>query len=222
MIYERERGTSWEDIGRYLGIDAAAAKERFTPALDRWTDAFETPYALDETGRKRVVRLPSAAYDPADACRRLDLRAHLRLGLRQDDRAVSGALLAESAADGVPDPEVHEMSGRILRGNLGPFLDLLEEYVLFHDFDEPDRDTTAWGLDDTDDATPGRWYTRRLDGSLHALDVHLARTADGRELSVRVAGAVSAELRLRIDTLFSAFAAHDDAHRIASAPDGGR
>lgn len=54
VIFERERGSSWADIAHYLDTDTAAARERFTPEIDRWQSAFEEPYHLDKTGRKRI------------------------------------------------------------------------------------------------------------------------------------------------------------------------
>ncbi|MFD7457820.1 MULTISPECIES: hypothetical protein [unclassified Streptomyces] len=89
VIYERERGSSWSDIARYLGIDAAEAEGRFTTDLDSWNTAFDVPYRLDETGLKRIPQLPTAAYDPVCACRHLDLWASLE---RIGDEAVSSGL----------------------------------------------------------------------------------------------------------------------------------
>jgi hypothetical protein len=209
VVYEREHGSSWEDIGRYLGVSATTAEERFTPDLDHWASALETPYRLDESGRRRVLQLPSAAHDPDDACRRLDLRAHLRLGLREDDRAVSAALFADDASDKVPDPEVHEMSGWIWHGSLEPFLGLLARYIRYDAFDATDWNTVRQGLEGTDDVASDGWYAYPLNGPLHSVNVRMARSTGGDEVSVVVAGAVSAELRLRIDTLMAAFSAHD-------------
>ncbi|MFE5844410.1 hypothetical protein ACFQ7N_22585 [Streptomyces niveus] len=72
VVYERERGSSWEDIAQYLGVEAEAVRERFSPDLEEWNTAFDVPYRLDETGRKRIPQLPTAAYVPQNACRRLD------------------------------------------------------------------------------------------------------------------------------------------------------
>jgi hypothetical protein len=96
VIYERERGSSWVEIAQYLGIDARAAEQRFTAALDDWNTAFEVPYRLDETGLKRIPQLPTAAYDPAFACGHLDLWASLQ---RIGDEAVSSGLLMASAEE---------------------------------------------------------------------------------------------------------------------------
>ncbi|MFD0723128.1 hypothetical protein [Streptomyces globosus] len=92
MIYERERGSSWTEIAQYLGIGPAEAEERFASNLDGWNTAFEVPYRLDDTGRKRIPQLPTAAYDPAWACNRLDTWAGNRLILVNDDRPVSSGL----------------------------------------------------------------------------------------------------------------------------------
>ncbi|MFJ5921790.1 hypothetical protein ACIQF6_04175 [Kitasatospora sp. NPDC092948] len=103
VVYEVERGSSWAQIGDYLGVGADEARERYSPALDAWNTALEEPYRLDETGRKRIPQLPTAAYDPAWACRQLDGWAFLRhIGI--DDRhAVSAGLVRSGAAD-EPDP----------------------------------------------------------------------------------------------------------------------
>ncbi|MFC8364881.1 hypothetical protein ACFUIY_34030 [Streptomyces griseorubiginosus] len=92
VIYERERGSSWTEIAQYLGIGPADAEEHFASNLDGWNTAFEVPYRLDDTGRKRIPQLPTAAYDPAWACDRLDTWAGNRLILVNDDRPVSSGL----------------------------------------------------------------------------------------------------------------------------------
>jgi hypothetical protein len=92
IIYECERGSSWDQIATYLGITADQAQERYTSALQAWNTAFEEPYRLDETGRKRIPQLPTAAYDPARACAQLNQWAYLhRIGIN-DMEAVSGGL----------------------------------------------------------------------------------------------------------------------------------
>lgn len=93
VIYERERGSSWTEIAQYLGIGPAEAEERFAAMLDDWNAAFEVPYRLDDTGRKRIPQLPTAAYDPAWACDRLDTWAGNRLILVNDERPVSSGLV---------------------------------------------------------------------------------------------------------------------------------
>ncbi|MFC9845027.1 hypothetical protein ACFWFF_34110 [Streptomyces sp. NPDC060223] len=79
VVYERERGSSWEDIARHLGVGVVQAQERFSPELARWEAAFDAPYRLDETGCRRVPQLPTAAYGPHHACSGLDLWAGLHL-----------------------------------------------------------------------------------------------------------------------------------------------
>ncbi|MGA4862160.1 hypothetical protein ACPB9J_05930 [Streptomyces lavendulocolor] len=92
VIYERERGSSWTEIAHYLGISPAEAEERFASNLDGWNTAFEVPYRLDDTGRKRIPQMPTAAYDPAWACDRLDAWAGNRLILVNDECPVSSGL----------------------------------------------------------------------------------------------------------------------------------
>ncbi|MFD7948647.1 hypothetical protein [Streptomyces sp. NPDC059744] len=95
VIYERERGSSWAEISQYLGIGPAEAEERFAANLDGWNTAFDVPYRLDDTGRKRIPQLPTAAYDPAWACDHLDRWAYLqRLGIDQHQAVSSGLIMA--------------------------------------------------------------------------------------------------------------------------------
>ncbi|MFI1717639.1 hypothetical protein [Streptomyces litmocidini] len=93
VTYERERGSSWAEIGQYLGIGPAEAEARFAADLEGWATAFDVPYRLDDTGRKRVPQLPTAAYDPVSACGRLDTWARNRLVLVDDKHPVSSGLV---------------------------------------------------------------------------------------------------------------------------------
>lgn len=209
VIYERERGSSWEDIAEYLNMDSTAAQERFTPELDRWTTAFAVPYRPDENGRERIPNLPRAAYAPESSCRRLDLWAHLRLAT-DDKHAVSAGLRARFPADEATDPRLHDIGGWIWRRNLATFTGLLARYV-DSEFDETDWDTVAAGLETTDDEDPDGWFTYPLIGSTASLEIRLANSVGSDVLSVVVAGAEFAELRLRVDTLMSALSA-DEQH----------
>lgn len=201
VIFERERGSSWDDIARYLDTDAAAARERFGPAIDRWARAFDEPYRLDETGRKRVPQLPTAAYDPESACRQLDLSVRLRVFF-DDKHPVSGALRPGLPDDGHPEPD-YDLGGRILRRNLGSFMGLLQHFT------HADRTPTDWDAVAArllpDENHPGRWDTHTVDGSTASLRIRLARaTHDDDLIHAVVNGATHKELRLRIDTLFEA------------------
>ncbi|MGC4987487.1 hypothetical protein ACLQ18_44165 [Streptomyces sp. DT193] len=93
VVYERERGATWAQIANYLGISPSEAEGRYTPAIQRWNEAFEEPYKLDETRRKRVPQLPTAAYDPHYACKQLDQWARLHLVGIDDRQAVSASLI---------------------------------------------------------------------------------------------------------------------------------
>ncbi|MGF1431678.1 hypothetical protein [Kitasatospora sp. LaBMicrA B282] len=104
VVYERERGSSWAEIAGYLGIEPAAAEARFAADLAHWHAAFEAPYRLDETGRKRLPQLPTAAYDPAWACRHLDQWAGLRLSTAGDRHAVSSGLVMADLEAEPPAP----------------------------------------------------------------------------------------------------------------------
>ncbi|MFD9005610.1 hypothetical protein ACFV0T_32470 [Streptomyces sp. NPDC059582] len=106
VIYERERGSSWADIAGYFGIDPSEAEARFVADLSLWDAAFEVPYRLDDTGRKRVPQLPTAAYDPAWACTQLDRWAYLqRLGIDDEHAVSSGLVMAPPEEGGCPGAE---------------------------------------------------------------------------------------------------------------------
>jgi hypothetical protein len=213
VVYERERGASWEDIGRYLGVDAGVAEERYASEIERWNTAFQVPYRLDPTGRKRIPQLPQAAYNPKSSVRQLDLWAGLHV-TTGDWHAVSGGLVGPAAA---PAAAPYELDGPIRSENLRTFLELLSDYV-HYDFDDTDWDTIALGIEETDDSEddPAAWYAYPLHGSLHAAQVHLAYSRpypeddDGEPdtVSVLVTGAHSRDLRLRIDTLIAALGHH--------------
>ncbi|MFJ8043951.1 hypothetical protein ACIRBX_25965 [Kitasatospora sp. NPDC096147] len=201
VVFERERGASWEQVAQYIGVGAAEARERFTPAVDRWERAFEEPYRLDPTGRKRVPQLPSAAYDPEAACRQLDLAVRLRTFFR-DEHPVSGAL---RPADHEPPPD-HRLGGRVRRPDLVRFLELLSRFA--DDFTDVDWDAASAQLRSTDEEDPADWDVHPIHGATTLLHVRLAtvtRAAPDEELvEVLVEGAWDARLRLEIDTLFAA------------------
>src|SRR6266704_6038762 len=45
VVYEREEGASWQDIGAALGISRQTAQERFAEVEQRWRDALRRPSA---------------------------------------------------------------------------------------------------------------------------------------------------------------------------------
>jgi hypothetical protein len=102
VVYERERGSSWAEIAQYLGIEAAEAEARFAADLDGWETAFDVPYRLDGSGRKRIPQLPPAAYDPAGACVHLDRWAYIHHVGINDKHAVSSGLAMATPAEEPP------------------------------------------------------------------------------------------------------------------------
>ncbi|MFC8371022.1 MULTISPECIES: hypothetical protein [unclassified Streptomyces] len=97
------------------------------------------------------------------------------------------------------------ITGWIMGRNLRGFLELLSRYVGCT-FDETGWETVEAGVHDTDDEASDGWYSYPLVGTDATLRVSLARAVGGQEVSVRAAGAQTPELRLRADTLLSAFA----------------
>ncbi|ALV49025.1 hypothetical protein ACH4UX_23795 [Streptomyces althioticus] len=97
------------------------------------------------------------------------------------------------------------IAGWIWGRNLHAFLLLLSHYAGY-DFDDTDWGTVEAGVQGTDDEASDRWYSYPLVGTSATLSVALARAVCGEEVSVSVTGAETLELRLRTDTLLSAFA----------------
>ncbi|MFC5239583.1 hypothetical protein [Streptomyces atrovirens] len=98
------------------------------------------------------------------------------------------------------------IDGWIWSRNPRSFLEVLSLFAGY-EFDATDWRTIEAGVQDTDDDNPGLWYVHSLAGVNATLEVNLARAVGGEETSVRVVGAEAPELRLRTDTLLSAFAA---------------
>lgn len=105
VLYERAKGTSWENIGEALGgITRQSAHERYREAEQEWKEAQHEPY--DESSwpwGPRNTRLHEAALEPTATGRRLDawVRDHMaaRSGIRDDEHPVTGHLPSLSAAD---------------------------------------------------------------------------------------------------------------------------
>lgn len=72
VIYARERGASFADIGEALGIARQTAHVRFRRAIDDWGRALDQPEGSNDNGL-RYSRLPEGAHDPDQAVARLDL-----------------------------------------------------------------------------------------------------------------------------------------------------
>ncbi|QER90387.1 hypothetical protein [Streptomyces tendae] len=97
------------------------------------------------------------------------------------------------------------IAGWIWCRNLHSFFRLLSHYAGY-DFDDTDWETIEAGVQETDDEAPDGWYSYPLVGTSVTLSVALAQAVCGEEVSVSVTGAETLELRLRTDTLLSAFA----------------
>ncbi|MFJ8351300.1 helix-turn-helix domain-containing protein [Streptomyces sp. NPDC094153] len=59
-VYERERGTSWEDIGTALGVTRQTAHERFSGAVARWREPLDNPERYRSDGTPDDERMPYA------------------------------------------------------------------------------------------------------------------------------------------------------------------
>jgi hypothetical protein len=69
VVLERERGTTWEDIGAALGGEGErrtrqTAEARFGGAVSRWKGALVTPWRPHSDGRSVYCALPDGAEDP--------------------------------------------------------------------------------------------------------------------------------------------------------------
>lgn len=78
VVYERQKGTSWHQIGEQLGVKRQGAHERYREAEEDWKLALVEPLEparpADINGRitPREVRLHHAAYNPTKTAHALD------------------------------------------------------------------------------------------------------------------------------------------------------
>ena len=72
MVYERERGASWQTIGAALGISRQTAHERFAEVERQWKDALRRGDAEAGPGGRPARLLPAGADDPERWGRVLD------------------------------------------------------------------------------------------------------------------------------------------------------
>lgn len=66
-VYERERGTSWEEIGEALGITKQSAHKKFAAAVERWRAPLDKPEHLNPDGTPDDERIPFGVRYTPDA-----------------------------------------------------------------------------------------------------------------------------------------------------------
>ncbi|MGW2828846.1 hypothetical protein [Streptomyces sp. NPDC001286] len=97
--------------------------------------------------------------------------------------------------------------GWIRESNLRAFCESLAAEVAY-DFDDSDWLAIHTALPHTDDEQPpSAWYTYPLAGRTR-LDLHVARSVDGSEVSVSVQGTVDSRSRIRVELLLDVMARH--------------
>ncbi|MEU0876795.1 hypothetical protein [Nocardia brasiliensis] len=89
VIYEREKGTSWETIGEVFEITRQSAHAKFREDEQEWKLAQREPF-YEPSGAIRNLRLPDAAYRPTATAQRLDAWAREHCG--EDGQPVSEGL----------------------------------------------------------------------------------------------------------------------------------
>ncbi|MFD3929448.1 hypothetical protein [Streptomyces sp. NPDC058614] len=95
--------------------------------------------------------------------------------------------------------------GWIWETNLRPFCESLAAEVAY-DFDDSDWLAIDTALPDTDDEQPrSAWYTYPLVGR-DRVDIHIARSVGGSEVSVSVQGTVASRVRDRVELLLDIMA----------------
>lgn len=97
VVYERERGTSWDDIGEALGpITRQSAHRRFADQVEQWRAPLDEPETVRVNGTSEDPRIPYPASDPEKAARHLDSwlkeRTVAHDAWARDDRPVSDHL----------------------------------------------------------------------------------------------------------------------------------
>ncbi|WP_331730057.1 hypothetical protein OHV05_35500 (plasmid) [Kitasatospora sp. NBC_00070] len=96
VLYEREKGTSWEVIADQLGVKRQSAHERYREAEQAWKDALHDPYNPQPPGaRYRSLRLHEAASHPSRTGSSWTVGGQARVG----EQAVTGRLPTLSLLD---------------------------------------------------------------------------------------------------------------------------
>ncbi len=73
VVYERERGTSWDDIGDALGpVTRQSAHRKFADQVGQWRTPLDEPETVRSDGTADDTRIPYPASDPESAAGRLD------------------------------------------------------------------------------------------------------------------------------------------------------
>ncbi|MFC5854186.1 hypothetical protein ACFPZI_20975 [Streptomyces chlorus] len=132
-IFERERGTSWEEIGEALNITRQSAHTRFADHVKKWRAPLDKPERLLADGTPDDERIPyGARYAPGhprpafgtaeDTARDLDrwLRQHTGPTDHWDDQEtpISGGLPRHSTTSMVMLPQ--RVSHRLLEDQMVP------------------------------------------------------------------------------------------------------
>src|SRR3954470_22794715 len=79
VIYERERDTSWDDLGEALGpVTRQSAHRRFAKQVEQWRKPLDEPETVRLDGTPEDPRIPYPASNPEEGAAGLDswLRAH--------------------------------------------------------------------------------------------------------------------------------------------------
>ncbi|WP_330346678.1 hypothetical protein OG858_47070 (plasmid) [Streptomyces europaeiscabiei] len=110
VIYERERGTSWEEIGEALGITRQSAHTKFTDPVKAWRAPLDKPERRHPDGTPDDKRIPyGARYAPGSAvpangsaektARDLDRWLRRHDGWADQEHPVSGGLPRHSTIE---------------------------------------------------------------------------------------------------------------------------
>lgn len=97
------------------------------------------------------------------------------------------------------------VEGWVWSRNVRPLLELLSRYVGYV-FDDTGGETVEAALPATGDERDDGWYAYPLVGADQTVQVRLATAVGGDVVCVEISGVQTAELRIRADTLLSAFA----------------
>ena len=117
VVYERERGASWQTIGAAIGISRQTAHERFAEVERSWKDALGRSDAAAGPGGRRAQGLPAGAEDPEGWGRHLDqwVIRHREPGdLDTGEHPVSGQQRPQSLLEAAVElrHEGHELTSR--------------------------------------------------------------------------------------------------------------
>jgi len=115
VVYERERGMSWEEIGEAFEISRQSAHARYADVETQWRTALRWPFGPDDDGTGIAdPHLPDGVHRPTESARLLDGWAARQVVARRSDLADLPAAARHLVSGGLSTLSTTEETARLL------------------------------------------------------------------------------------------------------------